>query len=137
MNSVFPWIVSAETILFWNVWIMANSNSCRKFTYLRHFFLRKLLKETILGPKIRKYDNCSYKTKLHLFIYKIMITAIVSKLNKYPWKHVKWKVFGIVLTVQRVYTSSFEGTTSQANSSCFYFRILCVLMERLCFFKLI
>ena len=48
----------------------------------------------------------------------------------------QWKVFGIALTTQwRVCTNGLERTTNQANSSCFYFRILWVLMERPWFFS--
>ena len=114
LNNIFPKIVSVETIQG-----------------------RKLYKEQNYS---RKYGNCSYKTKLHLFIYKIMMRHFNDNSIEIGYVNIlestQWKVFGIALTTQwRVCTNGLERTTNQANSSCFYFRILWVLMERPWFFS--
>ena len=48
MNTVFPHIFSAETILFLNLEIVGNSNSCRKF----QLFTQYIAVETIQGRKL-------------------------------------------------------------------------------------
>ena len=56
-HTVFPCILSAESILFLNLEIVENSNSCRKiqvFTYLMNWIFAA---ETIQGRKLFKSGN--------------------------------------------------------------------------------
>ena len=94
LRAVFPHIVSGETIIFLNLDIVVNSNSCRNISFF-HLINWIFAAETIQGRKLfksgnymRKYGN--YSCILRQMFFRILKSKMQILNLVYEWVHYKY-----------------------------------------------